>query len=104
MNIHQLSSYIYNHTADAIDTEVVDGYCPDDTVKIWAGEDRNIYIALGFDPDDDHFILGALHAVDGGYDEPVEEGLCWHVEDDEDYETLDTLCKDVEKRLTGWNA
>lgn len=34
MNIYQISSYIYGNTGSAIDTEVVDGICPDDTIEV----------------------------------------------------------------------
>lgn len=34
MNIYQISSYIYSNTGSAIDTEVVDGICPDDTIEV----------------------------------------------------------------------
>ena len=49
MDIYQISSYIYDNTGSAIDTEVVNGICPDDTIEV-SRRDGKQFLALGFDP------------------------------------------------------
>lgn len=83
MNIYQISSYIYSNTGSAIDTEVVDGICPDDTIEV-SNRDGKQFLALGFDPTDDSFLLGTL---------------CWHIDGEEDYDTLDEICEYARKEL-----
>lgn len=99
MDIYQISSYIYNNTGSAIDTEVVNGICPDDTIEV-SKRDSKQFLALGFDPIDDSFILGTLwYRHENGDKEAVEEGLCWHIDGEEDYDTLDDICEYARKEL-----
>lgn len=103
-----LNSYILRNSEPTIDTKLINGLCPDDTIKVWDNDNTDVYIALGIDPSDDHFILGTLYAIDRNndenYAEPVEEGLCWHVEDEDDTDSLDQLCKELSQNLNRWNA
>lgn len=99
MNIYQISSYIYDNTGSAIDTEVVNGICPDDTIEVSKRDSRQ-FLALGFDPTDDSFILGTLwYRHENGDKEAVEEDLCWHIDGEEDYDTLDEICEYARKEL-----
>ena len=99
MNIYQISSYIYNNTGSDIDTEVVNGICPDDTIEVSKRDSRQ-FLAIGFDPTDDSFILGILwYRHENGDKEAVEGGLCWHIDGEEDYDTLDDICEYARKEL-----
>ena len=109
MNIYQISSYIYNNTGSDIDTEVVNGICPDDTIEVSKRDSRQ-FLAIGFDPTDDSFILGTLwYRHENGDKEAVEEDLCWHIDGEEDlcwhidgeedYATLDEICEYAGKAL-----
>lgn len=98
MNIDQISSYIYNNTGSDIDTEVVNGICPDDTIEVSKRDSRQ-FLALGFDPTDS-FILGTLwYRHENGDKEAVEEDLCWNIDGEEDYDPLDDICEYARKEL-----
>ena len=98
MNIDQISSYIYNNTGSAIDTEVVNEICPDDTIEV-SNRDSRQFLALSFDPTDS-FIFGTLwYRHENGAKEVVEEDLCWHIDGEEDYDTLDDICEYARKEL-----
>lgn len=98
MNIDQISSYIYNNTGSAIDTEVVNEICPDDTIEVSKRDSRQ-FLAIGFDPTDDSFLLGTLwYRYENGDKEAVEEA-CWNIDGEEDYATLDEICEYAGKAL-----
>jgi len=98
MNIDQISSYIYNNTGSDIDTEVVNEICPDDTIEVSKRDSRQ-FLAIGFDPTDDSFLLGTLwYRYENGDKEAVEE-VCWNIDGEEDYATLDEICEYVGKAL-----
>lgn len=98
MNIDQISSYIYNNTGSAIDTEVVNGICPDDTIEVSKRDSRQ-FLAIGFDPTDDSFLFGTLwYRYENGDKEAVEE-VWWNIDGEEDYATLDEICEYAGKAL-----
>lgn len=98
MNIDQISSYIYNNTGSAIDTEVVNEICPDDTIEVSKRDSRQ-FLAIGFDPTDDSFLLGTLwYRYENGDKEAVEE-VCWNIDGEEDCATLDEICEYADKAL-----
>ena len=98
MDIYQISSYIYANTGSAIDTEVVNGICPDDTIEVGRRGGKQ-FLALGFDSTDG-FIFGILwYRHENGDKEVVEGDLCWHIDGEEDYDTLDDICEYARKEL-----
>ena len=98
MNIYQISSYIYNNTGSAIDTEVVNEICPDDTIEVSKRDSRQ-FLAIGFDPTDDSFLSGTLwYRYENGDKEAVEE-VWWNIDGEEDYVTLDEICEYAGKSL-----
>lgn len=99
MDIYQISGYIYDNTGSAIDTEVVNGICPDDTIEVSKRDSRQ-FLAIGFDPTDDSFLLGTLwYRHENGDTESLEEETCWNIDGEEDYATLDDICEYAGKAL-----
>ncbi|OXN00510.1 hypothetical protein [Bifidobacterium vansinderenii] len=104
MNIYQISTYIFNHTGHLVETSICNGIYSDDTIEV-RKVNGSPYLALSFDPTDDSFILGTLwyrhgYGENGGFDdEPLEEGLCWSLDDEDDTDTLDEICRYADQNL-----
>lgn len=95
MNIHEISSYIYNNTAANIDTDVIDGERPDDTIKVFNEDDTNSFLCICTAPDFEDTLLATRWY--GG--EPVEEDLYWNLNSDDDTDTLDEICEYATQNL-----
>lgn len=95
MTINELDTAIYNALPEGYDTEVTNGMCLDDTIKVT--KDGSTYaMYIGWD-ETAHGVLNATVYDEGDdEDEFVEEGIYWDVEAGA---TVESIAADIVKHI-----
>ena len=97
MTIHELDTAIYNALPEGYDTEVTNGVCIDDTIKVTKdGSALAMYIGW------DETAKGVLDATvydehDPEEDELIEDGIYWDT--DEADVTAESIAEDIIKHI-----
>ena len=96
MNIYKLSNAIYSALPEGYNTEVTNGMCLNDTIKV-TKDNSHIAMYIGFD----ETAKGVLNATvydesDPEENEIVEDGIYW---DTENGDTIETIADDITKHI-----
>lgn len=103
MLLNDIASHVYFHVPNAIDIEVVDGYCPQDTILATVRKNPDIKVEMnllpGQDGADSHVLCGNFLVRDGAGSEfdRCHDNMCWDMSADEDH--LGEVCQYVTSRL-----